>query len=233
MNQSSFLEELKKININITEEQLKQLEMYYELLVEWNEKINLTAITEKEEVYLKHFYDSLTLSKAIDLNQELTLCDIGTGAGFPGIPLKIVFPKLKVTLIDALDKRIKFLDEVINKLGLENIETIHARAEEYGVKNREVYDIVTARAVSNMQMLLEYTVPLVKKNGYFIAMKSNCDEELELAKNAIEKLNLSYNTIKFQLPFELSNRTLVSFLKQEITNKKYPRKFSEMKKRPL
>lgn len=233
MNQSSFLEELKKININITEEQLKQLEIYYELLVEWNEKINLTAITEKEEVYLKHFYDSLTLSKAIDLNQELTLCDIGTGAGFPGIPLKIVFPKLKVTLIDALDKRIKFLDEVINKLGLENIETIHARAEEYGVKNREVYDIVTARAVSNMQMLLEYTVPLVKKNGYFIAMKSNCDEELELAKNAIEKLNLSYNTIKFQLPFELSNRTLVSFLKQEITNKKYPRKFSEMKKRPL
>lgn len=233
MNQSSFLEELKKINIDITEEQLKQLEMYYELLVEWNEKINLTAITEKEEVYLKHFYDSLTLSKAIDLNQELTLCDIGTGAGFPGIPLKIVFPKLKVTLIDALDKRIKFLDEVINKLGLENIETIHARAEEYGVKNREVYDIVTARAVSNMQMLLEYTVPLVKKNGYFIAMKSNCDEELELAKNAIEKLNLSYNTIKFQLPFELSNRTLVSFLKQEITNKKYPRKFSEMKKRPL
>lgn|SRR5574344_1330794 len=233
MTQSDFIFELKKINIDITDKELNQLEKYYELLIEWNEKINLTSITIKEEVYLKHFYDSITLSKAIDLNKTETLCDIGTGAGFPGIPLKIIFPNLKLVLIDALQKRINFLDIVIKELDLKDVTTIHARIEDFAVLNREKYDVVTARAVSNLRNLLEYTVPLVKVGGFFIAMKSNCDQELIDSKNAIKVLDLKEDVIKFNLPIENSNRTLIKFYKNKLTNKKYPRRYVEIKNRPL
>lgn len=234
MNQNKFIEELKKINIDISQKQLNQLEQYYSLLVEWNKFMNLTGITEKEAVYLKHFYDSLTLIKTIDLNKIETLCDIGTGAGFPGLVIKILFPNLKITLIDSLNKRINFLNNVIEKLELTNIKTIHARIEEYGVNNREQYDVVTARAVAPLNILLEYSIPLVKINGHFIAMKANINNELENSKNALLKLDSQIDKyIEFNLPIEESNRSLISIIKIKKTNKLFPRKYSEIKKKPL
>ena len=172
MNQNRFIEELKKINIELNDNQLEQLNKYYELLVEWNEKFNLTNITDKEQVFLKHFYDSLTLSKVVDLKQEESLCDIGTGAGFPGLVLKLVFPNLRVILVDSLNKRIEFLKEVIKELKLDNIEVYHDRAEEFAKSNIEKYDIVTARAVAHLSVLLEYSIPMVKINKYFIKTKT-------------------------------------------------------------
>ena len=189
MNIDLFIEETKKLGLTLTDKQLSQLEEYYNLLIEWNEKINLTRIIEKEDVYLKHFYDSLTLSKVIDLSKNLSLCDIGTGAGFPGIVLKICFPNLKITLVDSLQKRINFLNEVINKLNLKNIEAIHDRAENYAKNHREEYDIVTSRAVANLRVLSELSIPMVKVEGYFIPMKATIDEELEEAKDIINKLS--------------------------------------------
>ena len=234
MNVNKFKEELEKINIKITDEQLNQLEIYYKLLIEWNEKMNLTGITEKEDVYLKHFYDSLTINKIIDLKKEESLCDMGTGAGFPGMVLKIVFPHLKVTLVDSLNKRIEFLKEVGKKLNLKNIEFVHARIEEYAKENIEKYDIVTARAVAHLSILLEYSIPMVKINKYFIAMKGNMTEELEESKNAIKVLNCNIeNKIEFQLPIEDSNRTILKIKKSTKTNKKYPRRNSEIKKNRL
>ena len=232
MDKNLFISEVKKLGIDLTSQMLEQLESYYDLLIEWNEKINLTAITLKEEVYLKHFYDSLTLCRVIDLNKEKTLCDIGTGAGFPGIVLKICFPHLKVTLIDALNKRILFLKEVCNKLNLDNVTFIHARAEEYSIKNRNIFDLVTARAVAKLNVLLEYSTPLVKVNGYFIAMKGI--EDAKESKHATDELNLKLEEeIKFLLPIENSNRTIIKLKKLGNTPGKYPRKFSEIKKKPL
>ena len=207
MNKEKFIEELKKINIEITENQLKKLDEYYELLLEWNKKINLTRIIEKKDVYLKHFYDSLTLSKVIDLNRNIELCDIGTGAGFPGIVLKIVFPKLKITLVDSLLKRINFLNIVIDKLELENIEAIHIRAEDFAKKNNNKYDVVTSRAVSRLSNLLNYCMPILKKNGVFLPMKANCDEEIMEIKNN-KKIEI-VKVEKFVLPVENSNRTII------------------------
>ena len=207
MNKEKFIEELKKINIEITENQLKKLDEYYELLLEWNKKINLTRIIEKDDVYLKHFYDSLTLSKVIDLNKNIELCDIGTGAGFPGIVLKIVFPKLKITLVDSLLKRINFLNIVIDKLELENIEAIHIRAEDFAKKNNNKYDVVTSRAVSRLSNLLNYCMPILKKNGVFLPMKANCDEEIMEIKN--NKRIKIVKVEKFVLPVENSNRTII------------------------
>lgn len=234
MNQNRFIEELKKINIELNDNQLEQLNKYYELLVEWNEKFNLTNITDKEQVFLKHFYDSLTLSKVVDLKQEESLCDIGTGAGFPGLVLKIVFPNLRVILVDSLNKRIEFLKEVIKKLKLDNIEVYHDRAEEFAKSNIEKYDIVTARAVAHLSVLLEYSIPMVKINKYFIAMKANIDTEIEESRNALEKLDSKIIKIdRFQLPIEESNRTIIKVEKIKKTNKKYPRKNSEIKNKRL
>lgn len=234
MNKEEFIEKLNELNINITTLQLEKLKIYYNLLKEWNQKINLTNIIEENEVYLKHFYDSLTISKIIDLNKEESLCDIGTGAGFPGIVLKIIYPNLKVTLVDSLNKRIEFLKIVKEKLNLKDLEIIHARAEEFSKNNKEKYDIVTARAVSHLSNLLEYSVNLIKIGKYFIAMKANIKEELEESKNALKLLNCRIdNIIEFKLPFENSNRSLIKIIKEKQTNKQYPRKYSEIKKKRL
>ena len=233
MTISDFINELSKIGIELDDKKLSNLERYFELLVEWNLKMNLTGITKKEDVYLKHFYDSLTLIKAIDLNKISTLCDIGTGAGFPGLVIKIVFPEIKVTLVDSLNKRINFLNEVIKELNLTNIETISSRIEEYGIKNREIYDVVVARAVASLPVLLEYAIPLVKVDGYFISMKSTSDEVNDL-KDVYKKLNIVLDdVITFLLPFENSNRALIKFKKESITNKVFPRKYVEIKRKPL
>lgn len=234
MTISEFIEELKKINIEPTEEQLEQLNKYYELLIEYNKVMNLTGITEKDQVYLKHFYDSLTIIKVIDLNMEETLCDIGTGAGFPGIVLKILFPNLKITLIDSLNKRIEFLKIVIKELNLKNIEALHERAEEYAINNIEKYDVVTSRAVAPLNILLELSIPLLKINKYFISYKGNISREIIESKNALKQLDSIIEKIEeFELPKENSTRTIIKIKKLNKTNKKYPRKFSEIKKKPL
>lgn len=233
MTQNDFIKKVNELGLEVTDEKLDKLNKYYELLVSFNEKINLTAITLKEEVYLKHFYDSLTLVKIIDFNKYNTFCDIGTGAGFPGIVIKIFFPHLKVTLIDALNKRIDFLNVVISELKLKEIETIHSRIEDYGKNNRELYDIVTARAVTNLSNLLEFAIPIVKVNKYFIAMKGS-NNELDTILNASKLLNIKLeDKIEFSLPYEESKRNLIKFVKLDKTNNKYPRKFSEIKKKPL
>lgn len=234
MTEKEFIEYLKGLNIEINQKQLEQFAKYYQLLVEWNEKINLTAITEKKQVYLKHFYDSATITYLIDLNNVESLCDIGTGAGFPGIALKILYPHLNITLIDSLDKRIKFLETVIKELNLTKIEAIHARAEEYAKKNREKYDIVTARAVAPLNILLEYCLPLVKKEKYFISMKGNISQEILESEKSLNLLfGVVSDTRTFLLPIENSQRTLLKIKKIKETPIKYPRKNSEIKKRPL
>jgi len=233
MNKDNFIKEVEKLGIEITETKLYQLEKYYEMLVEYNKVMNLTGITEKEEVYLKHFYDSLTISKIIDLNKEETLCDIGTGAGFPGVVLKIFYPDLNITLVDSLSKRINFLNEVIKKLKLEKIETVHKRIEEYSKENIEKYDVVTARAVAQMHFLLEVTIPMLKVGKYFIAMKGNMENEIDY-KYAMNKLNsIQKDIIKFKLPYEESNRTLIKIEKINKTQKIFPRKYNEIKRNPL
>ncbi|MBR3198749.1 MAG: 16S rRNA (guanine(527)-N(7))-methyltransferase RsmG [Bacilli bacterium] len=227
-----FKSEIEKLGIKYDEAMLSKLEKYYILLVTWNEKMNLTAITDKKTVYLKHFYDSLTITKVIDFNNINSLCDIGTGAGFPGLVLKIFFPHLDVTLVDSLNKRIIFLDEVIKELNLENVYTKHIRAEEYGKTVREKFDLVTARAVSSFNVLLEYAIPLVKNNKYFVAMRGN--DDTKDGDKALKILScLKIKTENFKLPIENSQRTIVVIQKKEKTKLKYPRKFSEIKKRPL
>lgn len=234
MTISEFIEELKKLNIEPTQKQFEQLNRYYELIVEYNKVMNLTGITEKEQVYLKHFYDSLTIAKVIDLNKEETLCDIGTGAGFPGIVLKILFPNLKITLIDSLNKRIEFLKIVIKELNLKDIEAIHARAEEYAINNIEKFDAVTSRAVAPLNILLELSIPILKINKYFISYKGNISREIIESENTLKKLESKIEKIaQFELPKEKSNRTIIKIKKENKTNKKYPRKFSEIKKKPL
>ena len=234
MTENKFIEELKKINIELNQKQLEQLKKYYELLIEWNEKINLTAITEKEQVYLKHFYDSLTINKVYDLNKKIKVCDMGTGAGFPGIVLKIVFPNLQIELVDSLMKRIKFLDLVIKELELKDITTNHARIEEYSIKHIEEYDLITARAVTNLRMLTEISSQALKIKGKMIFLKGDSKEEIEESLNTLKILNLKLEKVeKFTLPIENSNRSLIIISKENKTPKKYPRKFSEIKNKPL
>ena len=233
MNKDNFIKEVEKLGIEIDNTKLNRLEKYYEMLIEYNKVMNLTGITEKEEVYLKHFYDSLTITKIIDLNNEETLCDVGTGAGFPGIVLKIFYPNLKITLVDSLNKRINFLNEVIKELNLEKIETVHARMEEYSKNNIEKFDVVTARAVAQTNFLLEVAVPMLKIGKCFIAMKGNIENELDYTKALIKLSSSQKNIIKFKLPYEESNRTLIKIIKNKETNKLFPRKYIEIKRTPL
>jgi len=233
MNKDRFIIEVEKLGIDVTPKKLEQLEKYYELLIEYNKVMNLTGITEKEEVYLKHFYDSLTITKIIDMNNEKSLCDLGSGAGFPGIVIKIFYPNLNIVLVDSLNKRINFLNKVIEELGLKKIEAIHTRIEDYSKQNQEKFDIVTARAVAPLNILLELGINLVKVGKYFIAMKGNIDNEPNY-ENAINKLNCSLgNIVKFKLPIEESNRSLIKIIKEKTTSKLFPRKYNEIKKKPL
>ena len=233
MNKDEFLKELKKINVELTNKQLDQLDNYYKLLIEWNSKMNLTRITEEKEVYLKHFYDSITLIQAINLNEKLEVCDIGTGAGFPGIVLKIVFPNLDITLVDALNKRIEFLNLVINELKLQNIEAIHARAEDFIRNNINKFDLITCRAVSKLNIISELCIPGIKINGYFIPMKANIDDEIKNI-DFLNKLNSKLEKIvSFKLPIENSIRNLLVIKKIKDTDSIYPRNYDKIIKRPL
>ena len=234
MNKEEFIEEVNKLGIEVTEEKINKLDKYYELLIEWNEKINLTAITKKEDVYLKHFYDSLTLYKAYDLTKNIKVLDVGTGAGFPGIVLKIFFDNIDITLVDALSKRINFLNEVIKELNLKNIYALHSRIEDFAKTNREKYDLVTCRAVAKLRILNEFCLPLVRVNGYFIPMKATLNEELNESKNSLKLLNSELeNIINFSLPIENSTRNLVVIKKQKISGNKYPRRYDIILKKPL
>lgn len=234
MNKEEFLIETKKLGINISDEKTNLLDKFYKLLIEWNEKINLTTITSYEDVYLKHFYDSLTLYKEIDLNKELVLCDVGTGAGFPGIVLKICFPNLKITLIDSLQKRVIYLNEIIKELGLSDIKAVHTRMEDFSRVNEEKFDIITARAVANMNILLEISIKSLKINGNLVLMKANCEEEINNSKNTLNQLGCKLVSInEFELPKENSKRTLINIRKSEKTNNKYPRNIDKIKKFPL
>lgn len=233
MNKEQFIEHLDELNIKITENQLFQLEKYYEMLVRENKLYNLTTITDKEQVYLKHFYDSITLIKIVNLSNQ-KICDMGTGAGFPGLVLKIIFPNLQVTLIDATLKKCKFLEMVIEQLELKGINVINKRIEEYAKEEREKYDIVVSRAVAPLKHLLEYGIPLLKISGVFVAMKSNIEKELINIDNYLKKLYIKLEKKEeFLLPIENSNRTLISYIKTKKTDLKYPRKYSEIKKREL
>ncbi len=234
MKINEFIESIKQLGINITDDMINKLNKYYEMLISWNEKINLTSITQKEEVYLKHFYDSLTLIKSYDLTKNISICDIGTGAGFPGLVLKVVFPNLNVTLVDALNKRVKFLNEVIKELNLKNIVAVHQRAEDFAKENREKFDIVTSRAVAKLNILNEICLPMVKINGYFIPMKANIEDEINLSKKSIQELNYNIEeVISFTLPKENSIRNLIKIKKIGKTKEKYPRNFDKIKKNPL
>lgn len=228
--------QLSTQGIELSEEQQRQFQTYYQMLVEWNEKINLTSITEEHEVYLKHFYDSIAPSFYTDLTKELTICDIGAGAGFPSIPLKIIYPNLKVTIVDSLNKRINFLNQLAEALDLENVNFVHDRAETFGKGvYRESYDIVTARAVARLSVLSELCLPLVKKGGQFIALKSSKgEEELEEARFGLGILGGKVReTISYELPEEAGERQMMIIDKRSQTPKKYPRKPGTPNKSPL
>lgn len=206
MNKELFINSLKELNIEVTEEKINKLDKFYELLIDWNNKINLTRIVEKEEVYLKHFYDSLTIVKEVNLNEINTLCDVGTGAGFPGIVLKIFYPHLKITLVDSLLKRVNYLNTIIKDLELNDIVAIHARGEDV----KEKFDIVTSRAVANIEKLVTYTMHLTNKNGKLVALKGDIDKELtEDVKRKLERKYIIEKINKFELPIEESKRSLV------------------------
>lgn len=225
----------EEIDIDLNVEQLWKFYSYMELLIEWNEKINLTAIIEPEEIILKHFIDSLTIYKYIEKDNKVV--DVGTGAGFPGIPLKIANPELKITLVDSLNKRLIFLQDVINKLQLKNVEIIHARAEEFGQnkKFREKFDIATSRAVANLSTLSEYLIPLVKLNGKCICMKAaDADQEIKEAKKAINVLGGTIKEVEnFMLPQSDIGRTIIIINKEKTTPTKYPRKAGMPSKDPI
>ena len=234
MKKEEFVLEVEKLGIKVSKEILEKLDYFYQLLLEWNEKINLTTIVSEEDVYLKHFYDSLTLIKVIDFNQNITLCDVGSGAGFPGIVLKIFFPHIKIVLVDSLNKRVIYLNDVIRKLKLQNIEAVHWRMEDFSRKNEEVFDVITARAVASLSVLSEISVRSLKIGGKFVFMKANCDSELSTINRILSNLSLDIEEIKrFSLPVENSIRTLICMKKQGHTIKKFPRSIDKIKRNPL
>lgn len=238
MNPEQFKSKLLEKNIPVSDEKIKQFQKYLKLLQEWSQKINLTTITEDEEVYLKHFFDSLTLAFYVDFeNEEFTFCDVGSGAGFPSIPLKIIYPNSQITIVDSLKKRIGFLEKVVEELGLEGVHLYHDRAENFGQnkKFRNKFDFTTARAVANMSVLAEFCMPLTKKNGTFIAMKAQtADEELEKAGKAIATLGGKIReNIHFELPEDAGERHIILIDKKKETPNKYPRKPGTPAKKPL
>ncbi len=232
-----FEKMLDEFNISYTNRMLEQFDLYYDVLIKWNKFMNLTGITEYHDVIVKHFIDSLSIVKIIDMTKVYSLIDVGTGAGFPGIPIKIVFPHIRVCLLDSLNKRINFLNEVIGNLELDHISALHGRAEEIARKEeyREKYDLCVSRAVANLSSLSEYCLPFVKKGGWFISYKSSdIDKELLSSKHAINVLGGKIeNIIKFKLPNTDIDRSLISINKVNATNRKYPRKAGMPTKEPL
>lgn len=229
MTEEKFITELTKLNIEVTPEKLDQLKEYASFLLEYNQHTNLTAIRDINEVYLKHFYDSLTIVKAINLKEVNTLLDIGTGPGFPGMVLKIIYPHLQITLMDSNNKKINFLKALAQELNL-NVEIIYGRAEEFIVNRREYYDVVTSRAVASLDILAELSIPYVKTNGLFVAMKSNYQEELQATLPILKKLESKVEKIeKFSLPKIEANRAIICIRKEKATNHKYPRNYNQIK----
>lgn len=237
MGKSRFDQELETLGIRLTDLQKKQFDRYYEILIEWNRVMNLTGITEYDEVNLKHFTDSLTIVRIKNMKDISALIDIGTGAGFPGIPIKIAFPQIRVTLLDSLNKRVKFLNHVIEELKLNDVTALHGRAEDYAKKQeyREQFDMCASRAVANLSTLAEYCLPFVKKGGCFVSYKSaESDDEIKMSENALEILGGKLEFIdKFTLPDSDMGRALVSINKIKNTPKKYPRKAGVPSKEPL
>lgn len=234
MNLNEFISKVKELGIELNDNQINQFNKYYELLVEYNKVMNLTGITEYEEVLEKHFYDSLTMAKKVNLNDS-SLVDIGAGAGFPCIPLKIAFPSLDVTVVDSLAKRMKFLEVVIKELNLENIRCLAMRGEDFAKLHREEFDYVTARAVARLNILNEITIPLVKVGGYFVALKGQ-DGLIEIGecKDAFNKLGAKIEMIdEFNLPNENAKRINIFIKKEKKTNVIYPRDYAKIKKNPL
>lgn len=234
MNLNEFISKVKELGIELNDNQINQFNKYYELLVEYNKVMNLTGITEYEEVLEKHFYDSLTMANKVNLNNS-TLVDIGAGAGFPCIPLKIAFPSLDVTVVDSLAKRMKFLEIVIKELNLENIRCLAMRGENFAKLHREEFDFVTARAVARLNILNEITLPLVKVGGYFIALKGQDGLiEIDECKDAFNKLGARIDMIdEFNLPSENAKRINIFIKKEKKTNVIYPRDYAKIKKNPL
>lgn len=229
MTEEEFITELTKLNIEVTPEKLDQLKEYASFLLEYNQHTNLTAIRDINEVYLKHFYDSLTIVKAINLKEVNTVLDIGTGPGFPGMVLKIIYPHLQITLMDSNNKKINFLKALAQELNL-NVEIIYGRAEEFIVNRREYYDVVTSRAVASLDILAELSIPYVKTNGLFVAMKSNYQEELQATLPILKKLDSKVEKIeKFSLPKIEANRAIICIRKEKATNHKYPRNYNQIK----
>lgn len=228
-----FKEEIEKINEPIKEEQIKKFYEYMLLLKDWNEKINLTAITEEKDIIIKHFIDSLTINKYLKDNEKVI--DVGTGAGFPGLPIKIINDKINMDLLDSLNKRINFLNEVKEKCKIENINCIHSRIEDFAIKNREKYDVATSRAVAKLAVLLEYLLPVVKRDGICICMKSNkAEEEINEAQKALEILGGKIEkTEEFLLPGTDIERTIIIVRKVKNTPEKYPRKAGIPSKKPI
>jgi len=227
----------KNFDIHLTEEQVDKFFAYYELLIEWNGKMNLTTITELEDVIVKHFIDSLSICKYVDIEDEDTIIDVGTGAGFPGIPIKIVYPNVKITLVDSLNKRVKFLDEVIKQLKLKNIETIHARVEDlaHDIDHRQSYDYCMSRAVANLAALTEYCLPFIKVGGQLLALKGpSISEEIENSGEAIKILGGVLSNLEFfDIPYSDLKHNLVIIDKELDTPLKFPRKTVKIKKSPL
>ena len=230
MNKEEFIKNLKELNVEVNEEILEKLNKYFNLLVEWNNKFNLTTILEEKSVYLKHFYDSICIVKSnLIKNESMKLCDFGTGAGFPGVVIKIFFPKIEVTLIESNNKKCDFLNEIIKELNLNNIEVINTRMEMYSKSNRETFDIVTCRAVSHLKIISELAIPLLKINGYFIPLKSNAEEEIKESNEILNNLDSKIEKIvSFELPIENSKRSVLLIKKLKKTNQKYPREYNKI-----
>lgn len=236
-NTDQFVQDLSELGVSLEEKQIQQFIRYYEMLVEWNRVMNLTAITEYDDVMKKHFVDSLSLIKAYDIKSHVKVIDVGTGAGFPGLALKIAYPSLQVTLLDSLNKRIQFLDAVINELQLSGVDAIHGRAEDYAkpTKIREKYDLCVSRAVANLSTLSEYCLPFIKEGGCFISYKSEkISEEVQKAETAIKILGGKIeNQVEFYLPNSDIYRNLFIIRKIKKTPAKYPRKAGLPSKEPL
>ena len=232
MNKDEFISYCEELGIVISEELYKKLYDYFVMLNEWNEKFNMTTILEEKDVFKLHFYDSLCLIKAIDLNKKQSLLDFGTGAGFPGMILALVFDNLDVTLIESNQKKCTFLNEIKNKLSINNVEIINDRIENYGINNREIFDIVTCRAVTSIPMIIELSTSTIKVGGYLVPLKSDCVEEVKKYKNLNNEFNLKLeDIIKYNLPINNEVRMIPKYKKLKETDKKYPRNYGTILKK--